>query len=324
VLDAVLGRLTRQPNPNLLVGFDKADDAAVYRLDENTALVQTVDFFTPIVDDPHTFGQIAAANSLSDVYAMGARPITALAIVGFPEDEAPEILEAILEGGLAKMSEAGCTVAGGHSVRDEEMKFGYAVTGLVHPRKFHANSGARPGDALVLTKALGTGIVTTAAKNNRASQEEIEAASLSMVQLNRAAAEILHRFEVHAVTDITGFGLLGHAREVARASGVGLRFVAGALPLLPGALRHALTSQSKGLHSNREFAECDCNFAGDVDERLQVLMFDPQTSGGLLISIRADQAEEFVERLHAAGVAAAVIGSAGELAQPVINIVSGK
>ena len=234
----MLGKLARQQDPNVLVGFDHADDAGVYLIAPDQALVQTVDFFTPIVDDPYTFGQIAATNALSDVYAMGGKPLTSLALVCFPEKADLDILERILAGGLSKMIEAGCTVIGGHSIRDEETKFGYSVTGVVHPKKILANSGARPGDALVFTKALGTGVISTAIKKGQAEPEWIDAAVQSMTTLNKRAAEVIADgdFRVHAMTDVTGFGLIGHARELALASDVSIRISAGKVPLLEGAL----------------------------------------------------------------------------------------
>src|SRR5271169_2916078 len=215
-LDAVLGKLARQHDPNVLVGFDHADDAGVYRLGPETALVQTVDFFTPIVDDPYTFGQIAATNALSDVYAMGGRPLTSLAMVCFPEKGELAILERILAGGLSKMVEAGCTVVGGHSIRDEETKFGYSVTGVIHPKRVLANQGAQPGDKLLFTKALGTGVISTAIKKGKAEPAWVDAAVHSMTTLNQRAAEVISggSFRVSAMTDVTGFGLIGHAREM--------------------------------------------------------------------------------------------------------------
>ena len=217
----MLARLPRQFDPNVLVGFDTADDAGVYQLSPDLALVQTVDFFTPIVDDPYTFGQIAAANALSDVYAMGGRPISALSIVGFPKSgQDIDILEKILQGGLAKMQEASCAVIGGHSIGDDEIKFGYAVTGLINPQRVLKNVGARPGDRLILTKRLGTGVLGTALKKGVASEAEVEAAILSMCMLNLTAMEIALPFELHSATDVTGFGLLGHAREMAVGSNV--------------------------------------------------------------------------------------------------------
>jgi len=270
VLDKVLGKLPRQHDPNVLVGFDHADDAGVYKIDPGTALVQTVDFFTPIVDDPYTFGQIAATNSLSDVYAMGGRPITALALVCFPANGELEILEQILAGGLSKMMEASCTVVGGHSIRDEETKFGYSVTGLIDPSRIFTNGGAQPGDRLLFTKSLGTGVISTAIKNGTAKQSWIDAAVRSMTTLNKAAAEVITVFcatatdhvaagsepalspakgpaqtehssaaldlPIHSLTDVTGFGLIGHAREMALASKVSLRFRINQIPLLEGAL----------------------------------------------------------------------------------------
>jgi selenide,water dikinase len=308
-LDAVLGKLLRSRDPNLLVGFDKADDAGVYRLSPDLALVQTVDFFTPIVDDPYIFGQIAAANSLSDVYAMGGRPLTALAIVGFPEREPPELLETIFQGGLSKLQEAGCTLAGGHSIRDEELKFGYAITGTVHPGRVLTNAGARPGDRLVLTKALGTGVIATAAKRGKVNSAHEAASIASMQLLNRAACERMLEFQPDAATDITGFGLLGHARELAAGSNVALQIDAAAVPLLTGALDYATDFQSKGLKDNRAFAECAVSFAADIPEAMRALLFDPQTSGGLLIALPTDRARALAAAL---GPPASVIGEVVE------------
>jgi selenide,water dikinase len=254
VLDSVLGNLARQVDPHVLVGFDKADDAGVYQLTPELALVQTVDFFTPIVDDPYTFGQIAATNALSDVYAMGGKPLSALAVC-FPDKADISILEQILAGGLSKMVEAECTVIGGHSIRDPEIKFGYSVTGTIDPRRVLTNSGARPGDVLLLTKALGTGVIATAIKKGVAQAEWIEAATHAMTTLNRKAAEISLRYDVHGMTDVTGFGLIGHAREMALGSGTSLRLFASALPLLPGALECIERGfVPGGLQNNREFA----------------------------------------------------------------------
>ena len=249
VLDKVLGKLPRQQDLNVLVGFDHADDAGVYRLTPETALVQTVDFFTPIVDDPYTFGQIAATNALSDVYAMGGKPLTSLALVCFPEKSDVGILERILAGGLSKMIEAECTVVGGHSIRDDETKFGYSVTGVVHPKRVLANQGAQPGDKLLFTKALGTGVISTAIKKGVAKQEWIDAAVKSMTTLNKAAAEVItagrvgatsEAFAVHALTDVTGFGLIGHAREMALASNVSLVFHSANIRVLDGAFSTCL------------------------------------------------------------------------------------
>jgi len=288
-------------NPNVLVGFDTADDAGVYRLTADLAIVQTVDFFTPIVDDPFTFGAIAAANALSDVYAMGGRPVSALAIVAFPEQGDSDILEAILRGGLEKMREAGCAILGGHSVADPEIKFGYAVTGTIHPDRIKANAGARPGDVLVLTKSLGTGAIATALKKELAPPSAVEGAVASMLTLNRAACEAMLEFDVHGCTDVTGFGLIGHAREMAAASGVTLEIEAALAPLLPGAIEAIRAGGvSKGLRNNREFAECAVNAQADIDPALLDLLYDPQTSGGLLIALPEADADALEKRLPAA------------------------
>ena len=308
----MLGKLARQHDPNVLVGFDKADDAGVYKISPSLALVQTVDFFTPIVDDPYTFGQIAAVNALSDVYAMGGRPLSSLALVCFPEKDDLTILEQILAGGLSKMMEADCTVVGGHSIRDPEIKFGYAVTGTIHPRRIFSNAGAKRGDALVLTKALGTGVISTALKQGKALPEWVEAATRSMTTLNKAAAEVLtdKRFKVHAATDITGFGLIGHGREVALASNVSLRIDSAKVPLLSGALDCVRGGfVPGGLKANREFAECAVNYgSGKIVDDLKTLLFDPQTAGGLLIAVASKQAEELVAALKEKGVPAMQIG----------------
>jgi len=285
VLEAVLPHLRQAPDPHLLVGFEGAEDAAVYQLTPELALVQTVDFFTPIVDGPEDFGAIAAANALSDIYAMGGRPLVALSVVGFPPAEPPELLQRILQGGLEVLGEAGCVLGGGHSVRDDALKFGYSVTGVIHPARVLRNAGARPGDRLYLTKPLGTGVITTALKRGLAAPAAVAAAIASMRRLNRAAAEAALAADAHAATDVTGFGLLGHAREMALASGVHLRLRAAAVPLLPGAGDYALSAQSQGLHNNQAFAAASVDFAPSVTEQLRALLFDPQTSGGLLLSL---------------------------------------
>jgi selenide,water dikinase len=318
----VLGKLARQHDPNVLVGFDKADDAGVYRLSPELALVQTVDFFTPVVDDPYTFGQIAATNSLSDIYAMGGRPLSALATVGFPEKGDLDVLHQILAGGLSKMMEAKCVVLGGHSVRDDDIKFGYAVTGTVHPDRVLANSGAQPGDKLILTKALGTGVISTAIKRQKAEQPWIDAATRSMTHLNKRAAEIASANEgVHAMTDITGFGLIGHAREIALASDVSLVIDASAVPSIPGAMECVRAGYIPGgLNANREFAECAVEFNDRVASDLRTLLFDPQTAGGLLISVASRKAAALVASLRAAGEIAAIVGEVTKRAQPLIHV----
>lgn len=312
-LRAVLSKLPLQHDPNLLVGFETSDDAGIYRVGPDCALVQTVDFFTPLVDDPFTFGQIAAANALSDVYAMGGRPLSALALVCFPTKGDLDVLEQIMRGGLAKMAEAPCTVVGGHSVRDEEMKFGYAVTGLIDPKRVRTNARALPGDGLVLTKPIGTGVITTALKQGRAKEAWVEAAIQSMTTLNRAAAKVAEDCAgVHAMTDITGFGLIGHGREMAVASGVTVVIETALVPQIPGAIEAIQCGAiPAGLVSNREFAEC---MVADADgrqirEELRNLMYDPQTSGGLLISVAPDETETLIESLRGAAVSAARIGN---------------
>src|SRR5580700_5143554 len=322
-LDKVLGKLPRQHDPNVLVGFDHADDAGVYQIAPDQALVQTVDFFTPIVDDPYTFGQIAATNALSDVYAMGGRPVTSLALVCFPEKADLEILERILAGGLSKMIEANCTVIGGHSIRDDETKFGYAVTGLVHPRKILANSGAKAGDALVFTKPLGTGVISTAIKKGKAEPAWIDAAIQSMTMLNKRAAEVIQqgKFRIRSMTDVTGFGLIGHAREMALASDVSLSFQANSVPALPGALECIRAGYIPGgLNNNRDFAECTVAYDEGVPPDLRTLLFDPQTAGGLLISVASEDSARLTQSLNAAKVSAVRIGEVVAPTQPLIMI----
>jgi selenide,water dikinase len=340
LLDSVLRGLPRQSDPNVLVGFETSDDAGVYRISPELALVQTTDFFTPIVDDPNLFGQIAAANALSDIYAMGGRPISALSLVGFPERGDPATLDQIMRGGLTKMSEAGCFVIGGHSIRDDDLKFGYAVTGLVHPDKVWRNVGAYPGDVLIFTKPLGTGVIATALKKGRASQESISAATNSMTRLNRAAAEALIELDanansqahpknksVHAVTDVTGFSLLGHAREMAlgnpaaQVSPVSFEINYALIEYLPGAVECAREGNiSMGLTNNREFIGDCVAFAENVPEEYRVLMFDPQTSGGLLAAIASDAAQAALDLLKKHGVAAQQIGRVTEKRAPLISI----
>lgn len=300
----VLANVRLSTHPNLLIGLGVRDDAAVYKLDDQTALVQTVDFFPPIVDDPYTYGAIAAANSLSDVYAMGGRPILALAVAAFPGDLPAEIIQAILQGGADKVAEAGAVVAGGHTVVDREPKYGLCVTGLVEPHRAIAKANAQPGDVLLLTKPLGTGIITTAIKRNAGQPEYLDAAVASMLRLNRTAAELAQTVEVHSATDITGYGLLGHAAEIARNSDVGLRIHAAALPLLPGALEYAAAGIAPGgLFNNREFVERDdyVRYIGEIDDAHKLLLFDPQTSGGLLLVLPPDAAERLAHTYEQAG-----------------------
>jgi selenide,water dikinase len=293
----------------------------VYLINDELALVQTVDFFTPVVDDPFTFGQIAAANSLSDIYAMGGKPISALSIVGFPEKGDPAILEQIIRGGLDKMKEANCTVIGGHSIRNDDIQFGYAVTGTIHPKKVWRNVGAQPNDVILLTKPVGTGLISTALKRERAAKANVDAAIASMSKLNRVAAEALHELEaqntraVHAVTDVTGFGVLGHAREMALGDpekgipAVTIEFEYKAVPVLPGAFDAARQGMiAGGLNNNLDFLGDCVSFAAGVPEENRALLFDPQTSGGLLAAIAPEAADAAIEILKHNQITAARIG----------------
>jgi selenide, water dikinase len=334
-LDSVLRKLPRQTDPNVLVGFDTNDDAGIYRLADDLALVQTVDFFTPIVDDPHLFGQIAAANSLSDVYAMGGRPVSSLSIVGFPEKGDPEILEQIIRGGLAKMEEAKCSVIGGHSIRNEDMLFGYAVTGVVNPKRVWRNVGAQSGDELIFTKPLGTGVITTALKNGHATPESLAAAVTAMTTLNRAAAETLQEIDgrsatpavIHAVTDVTGFSLLGHAREMSlgdparRIDAVSFEIDHAAFDYFPGAVEAARDGYlSGGLKNNRAFIGDCVRFNVGVSPEHQSLLFDPQTSGGLLVAIAPAATDMAVAALLAHGVSARRVGRVVAKTSPLISV----
>jgi selenide, water dikinase len=335
LLDSILRRLPRPDDSNVLVGFDTNDDAGVYLLSPEMALVQTVDFFTPIVDDPFLYGQISAANSLSDVYAMGGKPISALSVVGFPEKGDPEILEQIIRGGLSKMEEAKCSVIGGHSIRNDDMLFGYAVTGLIHPNRVWRNVGARTNDVLLFTKPLGTGVITTALKKDQASNESLSAAVAAMTALNQKASEALREVEekfssekpIHAVTDVTGFSLLGHAREMALghpASGlasVSLEIEHRAFAYFPGAVEAARQGHlSGGLKNNRAFIADCVEFAANVPSEYQDLLFDPQTSGGLLVAIAPDAADETVSALDARGVTTQRIGRVINKTHPLIQV----
>ena len=288
-----MAAVPRWADENVLVGFDTADDAGVYKLTPELALVQTVDFFTPIVDDPYTFGAIAAANSLSDVYAMGGKPISALSLVAYPAQGDLDALEQILKGGADKIHESGCVILGGHSIADDEIKFGYSVTGTVHPDRIKANSGACAGDVLLFTKRLGTGVVTTALKRDIAKDSDVQAAVDSMLTLNRKACEAMLEFDVHGCTDVTGFGMIGHAREMALGSGVTIELDTALIKFLPGALEYARQGALPGgLKNNREFASCSVEIAREIPPEIENLLYDPQTSGGLLISLpEADAAK---------------------------------
>jgi len=308
--------------PEILVGFEGADDAGVFQLTEDRALVQTVDFFSPIVDDPFVFGQIAAANALSDVYAMGGKPLTALAIVGFPMERAgPAVLSDIMAGGLYKLNESGVALMGGHSVKDDEVKFGYAVTGIIDPRDICQNKNASVGDCVLLTKPIGTGLISTALKKGKAEKAHVESASRVMVETNRAAAEVLHGSTVRAMTDVTGFGLLGHAMEVARASNLTIEFDHAHVPVLEGALEYSARGfLAGGLKNNRKFFSDNVKWAGNVSEEYRNLFFDPQTSGGLLVFAPEGEAEKLIGRFEESGVEAVKIGLVRDLSDELLKV----
>lgn len=293
----------------MLVGLERADDAGVYRLNDEQALVQSVDFFTPIVDDPYTFGRIAAVNAFSDIYAMGARPLTALNLAAFPVKKfSIEVLHRTLEGGLEVIRQAGAVLMGGHSIDDAEFKYGLSVTGVVHPDEVLTNRGVCVGDLLVLTKPLGTGIVSTAVKAGLASEEAQSAEIAIMTELNDRAAEVMRGFDVHACTDVTGFGLVGHALEMIEESPVGLRLFANRLPVLPEVEKYCTQGLLPGgLHRNRKFREPLVQVASDVESWRLDIAHDPQTSGGLLITVPTEQADRLVSQLQSAGVAGATI-----------------
>ncbi|MBB3113503.1 selenide,water dikinase [Paenibacillus phyllosphaerae] len=300
------------PNPDLLVGLDTSDDAGVYRLNDELALVQTVDFFTPIVDDPYSFGQIAAANAISDIYAMGGKPLTVLNIVAFPISTLDkQILADILRGAADKVAEAGATLVGGHSIDDKEPKFGMAVTGLIHPERVKTNAGAKPGDKLILTKPIGVGIMTTSIKKDQLSEEEVARVTKVMATLNKTAAEVMSGYDVHACTDVTGFGLLGHASEMAKGSEVGVRIVKEQVPVLPRV--RELAEQGfvpGGTKNNFAHVSPSVIFDDALDQIDQYILCDAVTSGGLLIAVAPEQAEALLAALLAAGVEAGMIGEA--------------
>ncbi len=297
----MLQQIPRYPDANVLVGFDTADDAGVYRLTEELALVQTVDFFTPIVDDPYTFGAIAATNAVSDIYAMGGRPICCVSIVAYPAKADLDALAAIMRGGAEKMRAAGCAVLGGHSVNDDEPKFGYAVSGLIHPDRIKTNTGARPGDTLVFTKRIGTGVISTALKRGTAHPEHVAAAIESMTTLNRAACEAMLDFDVHACTDVTGFGLIGHLREMALGSGTTLAIQVDAIRFLPGAIEYSREGAVPGGQKNNyEFASCVVEKTRQIAPEIETLLYDPQTAGGLVMSLPETDAGALIDRVPSA------------------------
>ena len=310
-LGELLKNIPQSQHPDLLVGINTADDAGVFRLTDDIALIQTVDFFTPVVDDPYLYGQIAAANSLSDVYAMGGRPITALNIVGFHPKILPmEVLEEILTGGFDKTTEAGVVIVGGHTIMDEELKYGLSVTGVIHPKKIVTNAGAQPGDRLVLTKPLGTGIISTALKSGKDLGELADQANQVMTSLNRIASEVMQEIGVHACTDITGFGLMGHSFEMAAASKVGMKFWASKVPFFKEIIR--LITEGfvpGGTHNNRTYLEDKVQIHHSISAEKATVLFDAQTSGGLLISVPEANVDNLVRELTKRGLeTAAVIG----------------
>ena len=316
VLAEVVGRLPSAVDENLIVGVETADDAAVYRVSDEVALIQTVDFFPPMVDDPYTFGQIAAANALSDVYAMGGEPRLALNVVAFPNCLGAEVLGEILAGGASKVQEAGAVLAGGHSINDEEPKYGLCVSGFVHPDRIWKNGGAQAGDVLLLTKPLGVGLINTAVKAGMASAEAEKKAVESMSCLNKMAMEVLREAEVHSCTDVTGFGLTGHALETARASKASLVIETKKLEVLPDALFYAsMGLVPEGTYRNKEFNKKDVRIEEQVDEALEDLVFDPQTSGGLLVSLPGRDAEMVLRKLEQAGypLKAGIVGFVTDL-----------
>jgi selenide,water dikinase len=308
----VLGDLPSYHDDRVLIDYRTSDDAGVYRIGSDRALVQTVDFFTPIVDDPYVYGQIAAANALSDVYAMGGRPLTALAIAAFPKDAERDILRSIFAGGLDKLHEADVALLGGHTVQDSEIKFGYAVTGEVDPSRVLANAGAQPGDLLILTKPIGTGIIATALKFERAPRATIDAATRSMTALNRVAAEVLARAGtvIHACTDITGFGLIGHASEMAAASGCSIEIESTRVPMLDGVRELVRGNIPGGGRTNREHFGPAVRVGAGVDDTVLDLLYDPQTSGGLLIAVAPAEGDRLLAELVRASVPAVPIGRA--------------
>ncbi len=300
VLSRILDKLPKIADENLIVGTETSDDAAVYKISEEIALVQTLDFFPPMVDDPYIFGQIAAANALSDIYAMGGNPITALNIVAYPSCLGEEVLGEILRGGADKVREAGASIAGGHSINDEEPKYGLSVTGIVNPKKILRNYGAQPGDVLILTKPLGCGLINTAVKAGMASFDASKEAIMSMTALNKKAKEVFVQFNIHSCTDVTGFGLAGHALEMASASGVSFEIDTKSLPVFFEALNYArMGLVPEGAYRNHKFVSSKVEF-GFISEEYKDLVCDPQTSGGLLVSVNKEQSEDIIKNLHQA------------------------
>jgi selenide,water dikinase len=322
-LQDILADLPLETDPNLLVGRETSDDAGVYKLRDDLALIQTLDFFTPIVNDPFLFGQIAAVNALSDVYAMGGKPLTAMNIVCFPKNTLDKsVLKEILKGGLEKIHEAGALLVGGHSVDDVELKYGLSVTGIVHPDQVMTNAGARPGDQLILTKPIGTGIIATALKRKAASQEAEEAMIRVMVESNRIGAEVLQEIGAHGCTDITGFGLLGHALEMANASKCSITVYSSRVPIIPFAREYSqMGLVPGGTHANRNFCQNSLTVDPAIPPYLLDILSDAQTSGGLLIAVSADRAPALLEKLKERGLKeASLIGQVTELGPGTISV----
>ena len=322
-LNKAICDLPQMSDPRLIRGLASPDDAGVYQISDDLAIIQTIDFFTPIVDDPYTFGQIAVANSLSDVYAMGGQPLTAMNVVCFPVKSLDiSVLKDILKGGVDKMLEAGVLLVGGHSVEDTDLKYGLSVTGTVHPKRLVVNSEARPGDKLILTKPLGTGVISTAVKLGKAPEAVAALVAQSMATLNKEASELMQQVGVHAATDVTGFGLIGHASEVAVNSGVGISIISAQVPLFPEAERLAEQGMCPGgLKRNRDFYSVSVEIGQGVPAPRQDILFDPQTSGGLLISLAASKAGALLESLHQAGIKdAAIIGEVVSEPKGVITV----
>jgi selenide,water dikinase len=319
----MLKNLPKVTDPRVLIGRETSDDAGVYKLTEDIALVQTLDFFSPMTDDPYLFGQIAAANSLSDVYAMGGQPLTALNIVCYASCIDAEVMAEVLRGAADKAGEAGVVIIGGHSVENEDVKFGMSVTGVVHPERIVSNGGAQSGDALILTKPLGCGIVLTAHKAGLVDDQAVRPVLTEMARLNKDAAEIFGRYGVKGGTDITGFGLVGHALEVARASNVSIELWAGQIPLYPGSREHAsMGLVPGGAYRNAEYYGDSVSFAEDVPEDIRDVLFDPQTSGGLLFAVPAHCVAEIVLDLHKAGITAAHIGKCTDDPAALLKVLS--
>ncbi len=309
----VLKDLPVETNPNLLVGFNTADDAGIYKINDKQAMVQTVDFFPPIVDDPYMFGQIAAANALSDIYAMGGKPLTGLNIVGFPPKMPPNVLTEMLKGGGDKVHEAGAVVVGGHSIKDSELKYGLAVTGIIDIDKIITNSNAQIGDKLYLTKSLGTGIITTAIKMNAADTESTENVMSQMCQLNKTACELMLKHDVHAATDVTGFGILGHAYELANGSKVSIKIGFNKLPIIPRAIEYAEAGNlTVGANANMEYLKDKVQISSDLKKAEIDILYDAQTSGGLLIAMSPEAGEKFLAEALSTGLTATEIGEVVE------------